>query len=244
MGVARLLAKGWVVFCLYGGGLALAQAGLTGSGGGTALVPIAVAVFLFGAMGLLFIGGYGFSATHRMPRLESLIAVPGFNEIVFLCFVCLSFLVEIAYRPGYGVGAVIQALQAALRIVPGQHALGDALQRCNLDGGRTFAGAFAWLLAFIFVGSAVSRLRINAALVRLERKTRPEPLGPSGAALTLGTAAVVGIQFLFVGTLFSLLPCKALAGLSGALLIGLAPLALAYLAIAALTNLLAANPEG
>jgi len=243
MGVARLLAKGWVVFCVYAGGLAFARAAMAGTAIGQALLPVVVVVLLFGAMGLLFIGGYGMSTSHRLPRLESLFVIPGFNEIVFLSFVSLSFLIEIAYRPGNGVGGVIAALEAALRLVPGQHALEDALARCNLDGGQTFVSAFAWLLAFIYMGSAVSRLRINAALVRLERKARPEPLGPSVVALTLGTIAVVGIQFLFVGSLFPLLSCDALRGLPGGLLIGLGPLALAYLVIAALTSLLAANTE-
>jgi hypothetical protein len=40
-----------------------------------------------------------------------------------------------------------------------------------------------------------------------------------------------------------MLPCNALGGISGALLIGLAPLMLAYLIFAALTNLLATHPE-
>jgi hypothetical protein len=93
------------------------------------------------------------------------------------------------------------------------------------------------------LGSAISRLRITAALVRLERKRRVEPLGPQGIALVLGVAAVAGIQFLFMGTLYRMLPCNALGGISGALLIGLAPLMLAYLIFAALTNLLATHPE-
>src|SRR5437762_1861716 len=128
MGVARLLAKGWLVFCIYAGALALQR-----------------------------------------------------------------------------------ALAAAVRFaVPGQRAMEDNLARCHLDGSRTFASAFSWLLALIFLASAVSRLRMTAALVRLERKQRPEPLGPSGAALAAGIAAVFGIQFLFVGSLFRLLPCAML----------------------------------
>lgn len=244
MGVARLLAKGWIAFCLFAGAYTFAHAAMAGSPIPAAFAPVGVAVLLFGAMGILFIAGYGLSASHRLPHLTQLHFTPGFNELVFLFFLALSFLVVIAYRPGNGVGIVVSALQAALRLIPGQRAMIGALTRCGLDDGREFAGAFAWLLTFIYVASAASRLRINAALLRLERKARPEPLGPSGVALALGTAAVVGIQFLFVGTIYDLIGCAAFSGVLGAVLIGLAPLALGYLIIAALTNLLAANPEG
>jgi hypothetical protein len=244
MGVSRLLAKGWIAFCVFAGAYQFAHVAIAGAPILQALLPLGVTVLLFGAMGLLFIAGYGLSASHRLPRIESLRLTPGFNEIVFLCFVALSFLVEIAYRPGNGVGGVIMALEAAMRLIPGQHALADALDRCNLDGGREFSAAFSWLLAFIYLGSSASRLRMAAALLRIERKQRPDPLGPFGVGLALGIAAVVGIQFLFIGTLYTLLPCSLLGGVLGGVLMGLAPLALAYLVSAALTNLLAANSEG
>lgn len=242
MGIARLLAKGWVVFCLFAGGHAIAQALSRATPALAAVVPSAVPVFLFGAMGLLFIAGYGLSSGHLLSRFRPLHYLPGFNEVVFIVFAIVSFAVQV--MPHGASWGVLNALEAAIRFaVPGQRALEDNLARCNLDGGRAFAAAVSWLLAFIFLGSAISRLRIAAALVRLERKRRIEPLGPTGIALVLGLAAVAGIQFLFIGTLFSLLPCRALSGVLGAVVTGIAPLMLAYLVAAALINLLATNPE-
>jgi hypothetical protein len=84
---------------------------------------------------------------------------------------------------------------------------------------------------------------MQAALVRIERKRRIEPLGPTGIACVLGIVAVIGIQFLYIGSIFGMLSCSALAGLGGNVLTGLAPLMLAYLVAAALTNLLATSPE-
>ena len=55
--------------------------------------------------------------------------------------------------------------------------------------------------------------------------------------------AVVGIQFLFVGSAYPWFHCSAFADITGALLIGLAPLMLAYLIVAALASLLASSPE-
>jgi hypothetical protein len=242
MGVARLLAKGWVVFCLFAGAHALVHALSPGTPVLQTLEPNAIPVFLFGAMGLLFIAGYGFSSGHLLSRLKPLHFVPGFNEIVFVLFAALSFIVQIL--PHHLSWGILNALEAAIRFaVPGQRALEINLARCNLDGGRAFAAAVGWLLAFIFLGSAISRLRIAAALVRLERKRRIEPLGPTGIAFALGLAAVAGIQALFIGSLFRLLPCQALSGILGAVLIGVGPLMLAYLVAAALINLLAASPE-
>ncbi|HUJ03844.1 MAG TPA: hypothetical protein VLW75_09425, partial [Rhizomicrobium sp.] len=112
-----------------------------------------------------------------------------------------------------------------------------------LDGARAFASAFTWVLAFIFLGSALSRLRLAAGLVRLERKRRPEALGATTLAFVLGVLAVVGLQFLYVGTAYRILPCAILGGITGDVLIGLGPLMLAYLIDAALTNLMALGPE-
>ena len=53
MGVARLLAKGWVAFCLFAGGFALTDPSVAIAPG-----PALVILLLFGAMGLLFIGGF------------------------------------------------------------------------------------------------------------------------------------------------------------------------------------------
>src|ERR1043166_1431294 len=263
MGVARLLAKGWVVFCLFAAALALSRMLSAGTAPLQALSAIGLAAFPFGAMGLLFIGGYGVSGGHRMPQLKPMRLAPGFNEIVFAGFAVLSFFVETVYAPHHASGGILGALETAIRFaVPGQRALEEALGRCHLDGGSIFASAFAWLLALIYFGSAVARLRLSAAPGRVPRQEGPrappatrrgarggrrrrrDPLGPSGVALVVGTAAVVGIQFLFIGTLFAWLDCGVLGGLPGALLIGLAPLMLAYRVIAALINLLAANPDG
>jgi hypothetical protein len=242
MGVARLLAKGWIVFCLFAGAHAVVRAFTPGSPPLQVLLPVAVTVFLFGAMGALFIAGYGLSSGHLLSRLRPVHFVPGFNEVVFVLFAMLSFTVQML--PHQLQWGILNALEAAIRFaVPGQRALEDNLARCNLDGGRAFAAACAWLLAFIFLGSALSRIRIAAALVRLERKRRIEPLGPMGIAFVLGVAAVAGIQFLFVGTLFRLLPCSILSGVLGNVLIGIAPLMLSYLIAAAVTNLLAMHPE-
>ena len=62
-------------------------------------------------------------------------------------------------------------------------------------------------------------------------------------AFLFGIVAVVSIQFLFVGSAFPWLPCSAFADVTGALLIGLAPLMLAYLIVAALASLMASAPE-
>jgi hypothetical protein len=243
MGVARLLAKGWVFFCVFAAAHAIARAAHAGVPVIAALQPGAICVFLFGAMGVLFIAGYGLSSGHLLSRLKPLHFVPGFNEIVFVAFAVVSFTVQVTSPHAFGAG--LNALETAIRLaVPGQRALEAALARCGIDGGRAFASAVSWLLAFIFLGSAISRLRLAAALVRLERKRRIEPLGPSGIALVQGFAAVAGIQLLFVGSLFRFLPCTALSGILDAVLIGAAPLMLAYLVAAALTNLLAINAEG
>ena len=135
-------------------------------------------------------------------------------------------------------------LQAAIRFaVPGQRMLEETLARCGLDGARIFAGAFAWLLAFVFLGSALSRIRLAAGIIRLERKSRPEALGGSALAFMLGLVAVTGIQLLFIGSAYALLPCTIVSGILGDVLIGIAPLMLAYLIEAALANLLALSPD-
>lgn len=247
MGAARLLAKAWVAFCLFAGGDALMRV-VTGRMPANAMPMVIVAVILFGAMGLLFIGGYGASSAPGGPPLMQRIKpdhiMPGFNELVFIVFALLSFSVQTAYIPKHATGGVLNTLQAAIRFaVPGQDALETALGRCSLDGSHAFASAFAWVLAFIFLGSALSRIRLAAGIVRLERKRRPEALGPTALAFLLGVVAVAGIQFIYVGTGFVLMPCTLIGGITGDVLIGLAPLMLAYLIDAALTNLMALGPE-
>ncbi len=127
--------------------------------------------------------------------------------------------------------------------VPGQDALLVALAPCALDGGRVFSSAFAWMLAIVFVASAISRIRLAAGLLRLERNTRSEVLGASVHAGVLGIAAIAGIQLFFIGAAYPLFACSVLAGLPGAVIIGLAPLLLAYLIVAALTAAVALSPE-
>ncbi|MDE2183829.1 MAG: hypothetical protein KGJ78_12495 [Alphaproteobacteria bacterium] len=245
MGVARLLAKGWVLVCLYAGAHALRFALASGAAPIDVVIPIVVCVLLFGAMGLLFIGGYGASAAlPNMRLLKPIHFIPGFDEMVFIVFVCVSFADQAFVAPSYIQGDIAAGLQSAIYYaVFGQRALVDALGSCALDGGRVFAAAFTWLLALIYVCSALSRLRLAAGIIRLERTTRPEALGPTALAAILGIVAVAGIQFFFVGTAYRWLPCSAYADITGALLIGLAPLMLAYLIVAALAALLASGHE-
>jgi hypothetical protein len=243
MGGARLLAKGWVIFCLYAGALALANRPASDG-----IFPLVVCVALFGAMGLLFISGYGFSAGHTRPLIPARInlakVVPGFNETVFIVFTVLIFCIQTFYAPANHAGAGADALEGAIGFaVFGQHSLQNLLAQCSLDGGRLFASSVAWLLGLIFLASALSRLRLAAALVRLERKRRPEALGAQPLALVLGLVAVAGIQLLYVGTAYTLLPCRVVRGLWGDALIGLGPLMLAYAITAALANLLALSTE-
>jgi hypothetical protein len=248
MGIARLLAKGWIIFCLFAGAHALRFALASGSPLQSSLAGIGICALLFAAMGLLFVGGFGVSGalpgTPLLERLKPHHLIPGFNEIIFALFVVLSFLNQAFFAPqNIGDGAP-DALEAAIYFaVPGQRALVASLDVCRLDGGRIFAAAFTWLLAIIYLGSAVSRLKLQAGLIRLERSVRPELLGPALRAFLLGTVAVVGIQFLFVGSAYPWLDCSAFADISGGLLIGLAPLMLAYLIVAALASLMASSPE-
>ena len=251
MGIARLLAKGWVVFCLFAGAHALRIALASGLGLASSAFAIGICVILFVAMGLLFVGGFGVSdgarGEHSLPllaRLKPHHLIPDFNESVFAVFVVLSFLNQALYAPQNVSGGLPAALESAIYFaVPGQRALVSSLDVCSLDGGRIFSAAFAWLLAVIYLGSAVSRLKLQAGLIRLERSLRPAILGPTLRAFLLGIVAVVGIQFLFVGSAFPWLNCSAFADITGALLIGLAPLMLAYLIVMALASLLASSPE-
>lgn len=247
MGAARLLAKGWIAFCLYTGALALGGAnGAVPSGEGWMVV---VCLLLFGAMGILFIAGYGLSAGHVHPpalteiKLQNLL--PRFSELVFIAFALILLIVQLLYAPAYHQGPAVDGLESAIRFaVVGQRTLEDALLTCRADGGRLFISALAWVLAAIFLGSALSRVRLGASIVRFERKRRPEALGAQPLALALGLVAVAGIQLLYVGTAYTLLPCSALGGLFGAAMVGIGPLMLAYLIDGALTNLLALGPEG
>ena len=248
MGIARLLAKGWIVFCLFAGAHALRLALMTGVPLQSSSFAIGICAALFMAMGLLFVGGFGASAGHSstplLERLKPHHLIPGFNEAVFMAFVVLSFLNQALVAPGVIDRGAAGALEnAAYFILPGQRALVHALENCTLDGGRAFAAAFAWLLAIVYLASAVSRLKLQAGLIRLEAGERVQPLGPTLRAFLFGTVAVVGIQFLFVGSAYTWLNCSAFADITGAVLIGLAPLMLAYLIVAMLASLMAVAPE-
>ena len=248
MGIARLLAKGWIVFCLFAGAHAIRLALLTGIPLQTSAFAIGICAALFIAMGLLFVGGFGASAGHsRTPwltRLRPRHLIPGFNEMVFIVFVTLSFLNQALVAPVVIDRGAAGALENAMYfLLPGQRALVHALEGCTLDGGRAFSAAFTWLLAIVYLANAVSRLNLQAGLIRLEAGERVQPLGPTLRAFLFGIVAVVGIQFLFVGSAYPWLACSAFADITGAVLIGLAPLMLAYLIVAALASLMAAAPE-
>jgi len=248
MGVARLLAKAWFVFCLFAAGYAFQRALAAGVPLAEIAIPVSVCAALFCAMGLLFVAGFGVSASPFGPAMLSELKpdhfIPGFNEIVFLVFAALIFAAQTAYLPTHADGGLLGALRdAAGYTVPGQGALEDRLSACGANGGRTIASALSWLLAFIFLGSSLSRVRLAAGILRLERAAHPEPMGLTTLTYLLGIAAVVMIQLFFVGTIYSLLPCDMALGLTGELAIGLGPLTLAYLISAAITDLLALGPE-
>src|ERR1700760_4470642 len=128
MGIARLLAKGWIIFCLFAGAHALRIALASGLALESSAFAIGICVALFAAMGLLFVGGFGVSGslpgTPMLERLRPHHLIPGFNEIVFVLFVALSFLNQALFAAdNIGTGAP-GALEAAVYFaVPGQRAL-------------------------------------------------------------------------------------------------------------------------
>jgi len=248
MGAARLLAKAWIVFCVFAGAYEVRRLVFAGSASFESVLPVIVCVLLFGAMGLLFIGGFGMSGTAGgeplLARLRPAHLVPGFNGIVFVVFAVAVFAVQTAYLPDHVSGGVLSALEAAVQFaVPGQRALENRLMACTLDGGRIVASALSWILACVFLGSGLSRVRLAAGILRLERRAYPPALGAAAFTLLLGLLAVVGIQFLFLGTAFDWMPCDVLIDIPGQFLIGLGPLLLAYLIVVAVTDLLALGPK-
>lgn len=251
MGVSRLLAKAWIVICLYAGAHALRFALFSGGDVSAAALQVLEAVLLFAAMGLLFAGGYGLSKDAFRHRAAAILkdgkpshALPLFNDAVFLVFAALSFADQVWYAPGHLNGPVTDALEGALYFaVPGHAVVVDRLGECILDGGRVFESSFAWLLAIVFAASAISRLKQTAEAMRADRKLHRQSLSPTGLAGVLGILAVAGIQCLFVGSVLDLVPCSYYAGLPGALLIGLAPLLFAYVVYAALAALLASGAQ-
>jgi hypothetical protein len=245
MGAARLLAKAWVVFCLFAGAHAVAAALRSGTPWPQALLQIGLCIVLFVPMGLLFIGGFGFAGgVGKFSRLRPIHLAPGFNEIVFVVFVVASFVMQVVFASQKNLVGVLGALQAALRfVVPGQRALEETLAACPAQDGVAISSAFAWLLALIYLGSALSRVRLAAGIVRLERKSQPEMFGETPLAAVLGILALVGIQLLFFGTGYGLVPCGAYTSVIGSVMVGLGPLLLSYLVMAAVVNLLALGPE-
>ena len=252
MGIARLLAKGWFLFCIVAGGHALHLALASGMAASDAWLAIGVCVLLFAAMGLLFIGGFGVSGGLSSSQGGTPLKIwakphhliPGFNEIIFLSFVLFSFVVQISLAPATMEMPAALALERAVAFaIPGQHALVRALDACSMDGGRVFAAAFSWALAAIYLASATSRLKLQAGLIRLEQGAKPEIIGPALRAFLYGIVAVAAIQFLAMGSVFPLLGCRAYADITGELLTGLAPLMTAYLIVAAMASLLASAPE-
>jgi len=249
MGVARLLAKGWVVFCLFAGGHAFIQELGGGAGVLAALQSVAISVLLFGAMGLLFIAGFGASGgPPLLMRMKPRHLIPSFDDMVFIGFVALSFAAQVYFVSEIGGTAVGQAVQKAMYfVVPGLPRLAGRLTECGLNPPRlysvTLALAVAWLLAIVFVASAVSRIGMTAGLLRLERVLHPTSFSPTLLAALYGIVAIVGFQLLYIGSLYPWLSCSAFGGIGGVLLVGLAPLMLAYMIIAALTTLKASGPE-
>jgi hypothetical protein len=244
MGVARLLAKVWIVLCLFAGAHALTQMMGAGEEPLDAFAHTGVSTLLFLAMGLLFITGYGASRPGVTRHLKAEHLLPHFTDSIFLLFAVLSFVNQIWIAPHFATGPLSDQIENALGFaVPGQRALTHALVPCSLDGGRIFASATAWILAFVLFGSSLSRLRLAAGILRIERNRSPEPLGAGTVALLFGALAVVGIQLLFVGTAFQFTPCVIYTTVPGEVLIGLGPLMLAYVILAALTSLLATGSE-
>ena len=244
MGIARLLAKGWVLFCLFAGGHAVRIALANGVPLANAAAAIAICVALFAAMGLLFVGGFGAAGSlpggPLLARFRPRHLLPDFNEAVFLVFVTASFLFQLL-SPLIQYQDWAAALQSAVYfLIPGQRALLDAMEGCSMDGGRALAAAFSWILALIYLASVCSRLKLQAGLIRLEGRA---VLGPTVRAFLFGLAAVAGIQFLVMGSAYPWLDCSAFTDITGSLLIGLAPLMLSYLIVAALASLLASSPE-
>lgn len=252
MGVSRLLAKAWVAICLFAGAHALRTAILSGVNPWPTVLQVLVATVLFAAMGLLFVGGYGVSRDAFHARATAIFkfgkktprTMPMFNDVVFLCFAALSFVIQVWYAPRHLSGPVTEAVENALYFaIPGNALVIARLDACAIDGGRVFATSAAWLLALVFAASAISRLKQTADAMRVDRMLHPQSLSPMGLAAVLGIVAVVGIQCLFVGSPIVLLPCSAFVGLPGALLIGFAPLVFAYVVYAALAALLASGGE-
>ncbi|MGB8601309.1 MAG: hypothetical protein WCD42_03845 [Rhizomicrobium sp.] len=225
-GLARLLAKAWIIFCLYAGGLA---SGWYWSAGGDLVrfgAVIALPVVLFAALGLVFAAGYLVLARHGAPH-RPFVFIVGFNEAVFVAFTLISFINQVFFAPWHLDGTLSAALERALySAIPGQRALVAMLRPCMIDGGRIFTSGITWCLAIIYLGSALSRLKITATIIRLSDDAGG--MGSVAVAILLGLISLAGIYALYIGGIYALFSCSFLAGIGGGLLIGLAPLMLAY----------------
>jgi hypothetical protein len=250
MGVARLLAKGWIVFCLFAGAHGIDIALVRGGNPLAAAQFAGVCVFLFGAMGLLFVAGFGAAsgAAPSWSRLKLRHLLPRFDGIMFLVFVAAVFALQAFFLWSIGASAPAQALQKAMYfLIPGVRQIVVRLNACGVDQNHIYyvqlASAVAWLLAIVYVASAASRISLNAGLVRLERVRQHSSFGPTLSAALYGIVAIIGIQLLLMGSVYPFIGCRAFGGIAGALLTGLAPLMLAYLIVAALVTLKASAPE-
>src|SRR5277367_5274132 len=128
MGVARLLAKAWIAFCVFAGAHAVSHAMASGTDLVSALQQVGLCTALFGAMGLLFVGGYAASASHSgmvaLAKLRAHHVLPGFDEIVFTAFAIAIFVAQTNYAPAHPSGGAVGALIAAVHFaVPGQQVL-------------------------------------------------------------------------------------------------------------------------
>jgi len=246
MGIARLLAKGWTVFCVFAAAHALRLSVGAETASVHAIWAIAISAALFVAMGLLFVAGYAAAGEHDfhvVSQLKPAHFLPSFDDAAFFGFAVLSYLMQVFVAQNVTANPAAHGLRAAIHFaVPGQRAL-EAAFFCGVNGGQLLAAAFAWLLAIVYAASAGPRVRLSAGLLRIERARNSELLSPAASAAVLGTLALAGFQLLYVGTGFALLPCSAYQEVSGALLIGLAPLMLAYVIVAAAVNLIAVGPE-
>jgi hypothetical protein len=248
MGIARLLAKAWIAVSLYAAAAALLLSFQGSSDPWGTLGAVAGCTALFVAAGLVFVAGYGLSSGRagflKYVRQFPPRFAPGFNEAVFCGFAVLSFLDQAFFAPAHLTGAFTEYLERAMYFaVPGQRAFADMAGVCLIDGGRIFASAFAWFLALVFLLSALSRLKRTAARIRRERKLAGAAHGEGPAAVLLAAATIAGIQFCYVGSGYALLPCSLTTGIAGTLLIGLAPLMLAY-AFSAMLAILLSDGEG
>ena len=120
MGVARLLAKGWVLVCLFAGAHALRFALGRRQRSFTAVPPAdrlrrccSLPWGCCSSAAMALRAAICASPVSRLP-ISLPHALPGFNEIVFLFFVCLSFLNQIVVAPAHLSGTVVDGFESAI----------------------------------------------------------------------------------------------------------------------------------